>query len=327
MRRDAPGREPAVELPGGVAVGHWTDRDAWTGCTVIVGPPGSVSAGEVRGGGPGTREFALLSPATATPGAEAIVLSGGSAFGLAAADGVVAWLAEQGRGFPTPAASVPLVAGAVVYDLGVGDASVRPDAAAGRAACEAAGPVFARGSVGAGTGCTAGKLLGASGWTKTGLGAASTRIGGALLTAIAVANPFGDVLAADGSILAGVWRDGAWQRTVDLVRASPIAPPPTGQATTLVCLLTDARLDKTQAWLVARAASAGVARAVSPSATAVDGDLVVCLATGAVPSDPFALSVLAAEVTAEAIRDAACQATGAPGAPTARERMGGDGAP
>lgn len=314
MTNEPVDRAPDVLLPEGVTVGHWTDREGWTGCTAVLAPPGTVSAGEVRGGGPGTREFYLLSPATSTPGAHAFLLSGGSAFGLAAADGVVAWHDERGLGFETPAGKVPLVSGAVVYDLALGDSRARPGPDAGYAACEAAGSTFERGNVGAGTGCTAGKLDGEAGWTKTGLGAATTRVGEATLTAIAVVNPFGDVLAADGSMLAGLWRDGRPAPTVPALR-EVVGPQPTGQATTLVCLVTDARLTKTEAWIASRSASAGVARALSPAATAVDGDLVACLSTGDVETDPFMLSVFAAEVAAEAIRDGARQATGTPGAP------------
>lgn len=317
-----------VKLPDGFEVGHWTDTAGWTGCTAIIGPPGTVSAGEVRGGGPGTREFELLSPATATPGAEAILLTGGSAFGLAAAEGVVAWMTENGRGFPTPAAPVPLVSAAVLYDLAFADAAARPGEAAGYAACEAASHEFARGCVGAGTGCTAGKMFWADGWTKTGLGAATLTAGAATITAIAAANPYGDILAEDGTVLAGIWRDGAWLRTVEAARQMP-GPAPLGEATTLACLVTDAKLTKTEAWLAARSASAGFARALSPAATMVDGDLVACMASGQVETDFFTFSIMAAEVTAAAIRDAALRATDAPGARCGASRAAalGDASP
>ncbi|GAC1326496.1 MAG: P1 family peptidase [Thermoleophilaceae bacterium] len=307
------------ELPGGVRAGHWSDREGWTGATVVLCPEGSIAACEVRGGGPGTRESDLLSPASAVSGADAILLTGGSAFGLAAADGASRFLAERGRGVATPAARVPLVSAAVIYDLMLGSADARPGAEAGYSACEAAAAVVERGSVGAGTGATAGKLLGADCWTKGGLGFARIDSQGAAVAAVAAVNPFGEVLAEDGSVLAGAWRDGRYERTADLLRAG-VRPPPARESTTLVCLITDARLTKTQAWLVARAASAGVARSVSPSATAVDGDVVFCVATGAVEADPFSISVLGAEATAAAIRDAIRTATGAPGCPAASER-------
>ncbi len=306
-----------VELPDGFACGHATDADGWTGVTVLLAPPGSVGAGEVRGGGPGTRESDLLSPWTSTPGPEAMVLAGGSAGGLAAADGVADWLRAQGRGFQTPGGRIPLVCGAVVYDLGVGSADARPDATMGTAACAAAGPVVERGCVGAGTGCSAGKLGAA---TKSGLGAARMTAGGVTAVAVAAANPLGDILDADGTVLAGAWdaAAGRWVRSVELLLAG--AAPPLRTNTTLVCVCTDARLTKLEAGLASRAASAGVARAVSPVATAFDGDLTAVLASGAVACDPGVVAVLCAEVAAAAVRDAARSATSAPGCPSAAAR-------
>ena len=309
-----------VRLPAGVTVGHHTDREAWTGCTAVLFPEGCVAAADVRGGGPGTREMDLLAPSAHAPGINALLLTGGSAFGLAAASGVVAFLEERGIGFPTPGGAVPLVSAAVVYDLVLGDAAIRPDAAAGRAACAAASAELARGSVGVGTGCTVGKLRGPGGWTKGGLGAATATAGDATITAIAAVNALGDVLGGDGRVLAGVWTGEGYARSVDLLRRGERPRTPWREATTLVCVVTDARLDKREAWLTARAGTAGVARAVEPSATPFDGDLVVCAATGAVPEDPFVVSVLAADVVTEAIRDAVEQATGAPGCPSAGER-------
>ena len=313
----------SLSLPEGVSVGHWTDQVGWTGCTVILPPEGSIAACEVRGGGPGTRESDLLLPSAAVPGVHAILLTGGSAYGLAAAEGVVRFLAERGVGLRTRAGVVPLVPAAVVYDLALGDAAARPDAAAGYAACEAAGPDVERGSVGAGTGCTVGKLLGPDSWTKGGLGAASSVLAdGVQVAALAVVNAFGEVLAEDGSILAGVWVDARYRRTVELLCEGRSPLRPWRESTTLVCVLTDAVLTKTEAWIVARAASAGVARAVDPSATAVDGDAVYCVATGRAQADPLAVSALAAEVTAHSIRDAVRAAEGAPGCPAAGERPG-----
>ncbi len=306
-----------VSLPEGFRCGQATDRAGWTGCTAILAPMGSVGAGEVRGGAPGTRESDLLAPWTSTPGPEAVVLAGGSARGLAAADGAAAWLLDAGRGFETPAGRIPLVTAAVVYDLLVGDPGAWPDAAMGRAACEAADPAVQRGSVGAGAGCSVGKLLGPAAMTKGGLGAARLGAGGATLTAIAAVNPVGDVLAADGTVLAGAWGDGAYTRATELMLAG--ARSPLRAATTLVCVCTDARLTKLEAFLVARAASAGVARAVSPTATVSDGDLACCLASGAVEVDPTVACVLAAEATSAAIRDAVLTAEGAPGCPAATD--------
>src|SRR5437763_1482925 len=165
---------PTVELPDGFRVGHHTDRERWTGCTAVLPPSDTVASCEVRGGGPGTRESDLLSPAATTPGVHGLLLTGGSAFGLTAAAGLVRWLAEREIGSPTPAGLVPLVPAAVVYDLYLGRPEPpEPDDA--YAACDAAASGGERGSVGAGTGCTVGKLLGPDAWTKGGVGAASRR--------------------------------------------------------------------------------------------------------------------------------------------------------
>jgi L-aminopeptidase/D-esterase-like protein len=293
-----------MQLPDGFACGHWTDPVGRTGCTVILAPPGAIGSGEVRGGGPGTRESDLLSPWTSTAGPQAVALCGGSAFGLAACDGVVAFLADAGRGHPTPAARVPLVAGAVVYDLFVGSA-VHPDAAAGRAACEAAGPVVERGPVGAGTGATVGKLLGPDGLSPGGVGAASVRAGDATLVCVAVANAIGDVIGEDGRVLAGARRGGEIVPAVELIASGALPPIERERAnTTLACLCTDAKLTKLEAYMVARAMNAGLARAVSPAATGFDGDMTFVLASGEREADLLAVSTLAAEATSAAIRDA-----------------------
>lgn len=308
-----------MDLPSGITIGHWTDRGALTGCTVVLVPEGSIAAGEVRGGGPGTRESDLLAPSSNAPGVQAVCFAGRSAFGLAASDGVVRWLEERGIGYSTPAGLVPLVAGAIVYDLGMGDTSVRPGPDEGRAACDAASREPELGSVGAGTGTSVGKLLGPAGWTKGGVGLASARAGDGVVAALAVVNAVGEVLAEDGSVLAGVWRDGGYVPVGELIREG-VPPPPEREATTLVCLMTDARLDKRGAWLAARAATSGVGRAVNPSATPWDGDVVYCVATGTSAMEPFAVTALAPDVTAAAIRDAVRRATGVPGCPASSER-------
>jgi L-aminopeptidase/D-esterase-like protein len=307
-------------LPAGFRVGHSTDLEGGTGCTVVLAPEGTVAAGDVRGGGPGTRESELLSPAANAPGVQAVCFAGGSAFGLAAADGVVQWLDERGIGYDTPAAKVPLVAGAIVYDLWRGQPGARPGPDAGRAACDAAGTEVERGTVGAGTGAAVGKVFGPDGWTKGGVGLATDAVRGAQITALAVVNAVGEIVAEDGSVLAGAWRDGAYVRTSDALREGAELPSGARTSTTLVCLMTDARLDKRETWLVARAASAGVGRAVHPSATAHDGDLVYALASGTVEAHPFAIGAIAADVTAAAIRDAVRQATGTPDCPSAADR-------
>jgi L-aminopeptidase/D-esterase-like protein len=311
-----------LALPRGFRAGHWSDAEGATGCTVVLPPAGAVAAGEVRGGGPGTRESDLLSPASHAPGVQAVLFTGGSAFGLHAADGVATWLAERDLGHVTRVGAVPLVFAAVVFDLPLGDPAARPGPTAGRAACDAAGEAVERGSVGAGTGCTVGKLLGDASWTKGGFGAASIEVDNATLCALAVVNAFGDVVAEDGSVLAGVWRDGAYRLTNELLLAGERPAIPVNEATTLVAVLTDTPLSKLEAWKVARAATSGVARAVVPSATAVDGDLVVCVAGGEADADPIVLEAIAADAAAAAIRDAVRSATALAGCPSAADRAG-----
>jgi L-aminopeptidase/D-esterase-like protein len=306
-----------MSLPAGFSVGHATDRERWTGCTAILAPDGTVAAGEVRGGGPGTRESDLLSPAASATGVQAVLFAGGSAFGLTAADGVVRYLEEQGRGTRTPVGAVPLVAAAIVFDLALGDPAARPTPDDAHAACARASGDPERGSVGAGTGCTVGTLLGPDGWTKGGLGLASLRAGEATVAALAVVNAFGEVIDADGAVLAGIRRDGRFVRTVELLQEGVL--PAWRTATTLACVMTDAALTKTEAWLVARAATAGVARAVVPSATALDGDFTCCLAAGEAQAPPLVVSAVAADAVAAAIRDAVVQASGAPGCPAVSE--------
>jgi L-aminopeptidase/D-esterase-like protein len=290
----------SADLPAGFTVGHWTDREGGTGCTVVLAPePGAVASGEVRGGGPGTRETDLLAPSSGARDVQAIAFCGGSAYGLAAADGVTRWLAERGRGYETRTGSiVPLVPAAVVFDLPFGRDDAWPDAAAGAAACDAATAQVERGSVGAGTGCAVGKVLGPEHWVKGGIGLATDVVQGVRITALAVVNALGDVLAEDGSILAG-------PGTTALLREMT-EPPHIGarEATTLVCVMTDARLDKTEAWLMSRAASTGIGRAVDPAHTSSDGDAAFVLASGQQDApDPLVLAAVIPHVVAAAIRD------------------------
>ena len=305
-----------AELLDGFAIGHWTDLAACTGCTVILPPDGAVAAAEVRGGGPGTRESELLQPAASVDGVNAVLLTGGSAHGLAAADGVARWLSDEGRGYETAAGRVPLVSAAVVFDLALGDSQARPGPTEGHAACVASARVIERGSLGAGSGCTVGKLLGPEGWCRGGLGFATRSLrDGATVQVVAAVNAFGDILGEDGSIIAGARREGAFPGTVELLREGVSHRRSIREATTLVCVMTDARLDKREAWLVARSASAGTARAVSPAATAIDGDMTFCMASGQRDSDSLALAAIAADAVAEAIRDGVRSATPLPGCP------------
>ena len=275
----------------GVEVGHWSDSVARTGCTVVLLPPGTEASGEVRGGAPGTREFELLRPERLVPAVDAVVLTGGSAFGLAACDGVVRWLEEQGRGFPTRAGAVPIVVGMVLYDLAVGDASVRPGPDEGRAAClaAAAGP-YEVGPVGAGTGATTGKWRGPDHVRPGGLGTATERDGELVVSALFAVNAFGDVLDA-----------GAPRPPLPPVG---VARPAVGENTTIGIVATNARLNKTGCLLVAQAGHDGLARAVEPAHLSVDGDAVVAVATGAVDTSVDRVRILAARAVEAAIRSA-----------------------
>jgi L-aminopeptidase/D-esterase-like protein len=308
------------DLPDGFAVGHWTDVDAATGCTVVI-PPVATSAGvDVRGGGPGTRETDVVGPLANPQEVTAVLLTGGSAHGLAAADGVVRWCEEHGRGYRTPGGLVPLVPAAVVYDLVTGSADVRPGPEQGYAACEAArGGVPARGRVGAGTGAAVAKARGREHATAGGVGYAAGRTGaGASVGVIAVANSTGDVLGKDGELLAGPrGEDGEPLRGSELLAAMPGMPSWTAggerENTTLVCVCTDAALGKLGANKVARMASAGIARAVDPVYTPFDGDVVFCLASGVADQVVEAFTILsvgtvAATLTSDAIRDAVLSA-------------------
>jgi L-aminopeptidase/D-esterase-like protein len=276
----------------GVRVGHWTDVAARTGCTAVLLPAGTVASGEVRGGAPGSREWALLDPRRSVDRVNAVVLTGGSAFGLAACDGVVRWCEERGLGWPTAAGPVPIVVGLVIFDLAVGDSRVRPGAAEGYAACvdaRAGGDVAGRGPVGAGTGATVGKWQGEDP-RPAGLGSAVARHGGVTVAALVVANALGDPAGPHGSP----------PRVFDPVGA-PVA---TGEATTIGIVVTDARLDKAQCRLVAESAHDGLARAVDPVHTAADGDAFVAAATGEVDASIHVVRSLATWVVEQACRDA-----------------------
>jgi L-aminopeptidase/D-esterase-like protein len=308
-------------LPDGFMVGHWTDRESRTGCTVVIAPAGARGAVDVRGGGTGTRELEGLSPLANAEGPSAVLLTGGSAFGLAAADGVVRWLEERGIGRPTPLGVIPLVPAAVVFDLAEGRPDRRPGPEQGYAACEAAaGGVPGRGQLGAGAGAAVGKALGRERASGGGVGYAAARLaGGETVAVIAVANAAGDVIE-DGEVLAGPrGDDGEFLRSAQLM---PELPLPAwslrpDQSTTLACVCTDATLDKRGCGIVARGASAGIARAVDPAYTPLDGDVVFCLASGdGPPAEPgpaaswrlTIVGTVAASLTAAAIRDAVRQA-------------------
>ncbi len=319
---DARAAGDPLPLPDGFAVGHWTREDGATGCTVVIAPEGARGGVDVRGGGTGTRELEGLRPLANAEGPTAVLFAGGSAFGLAAADGAMRWLEGRGRGRPTLIGVVPLVSTAVIFDLQAGGR--RPGPGEGFAACEAARPgVPQRGSVGVGAGAAVGKVLGRERATRAGVGYATGQVArGWTLAALAVANSVGDVLGAEGEVLGGPRGDeGKQLRSAELIAGMsefstwPVRP---GESTTLVCLCTDAPLDKRDCGIVARMGTAGLARAVDPAFTPMDGDVVFCVASG---SDPVpepgqarslllaALGTVAATVTAEAIRDAVLSST------------------
>jgi L-aminopeptidase/D-esterase-like protein len=302
----------------GLRIGHWTDEDAGTGLTVFLPPPDSVVAAETRGASPGTLNETLLGPAGARTRADAIVLTGGSAFGMAAAAHLVAVLARDGIGRPTPVGVIPRVGAAVVFDLGLGRRAWPGPAAAEAAytACVPSGDE-ALGSVGVGTGVTAGNVAFGEGATKGGFGRASRRSAqGATVAAWAVVNSVGNVVSEDGSVLAGLRRGGRFIDVVDTLAEDPEPPVEPGTATTLVVVATDARLGKLEAWRLARAGHGGIARAVYPSATGMDGDTCFAVCTGRVDGvSGLVVEALATVVTAEAIRTAVRAATGLHGVP------------
>ncbi len=320
-----------TDVPG-VLVGHADDRDALTGCTVVLCPEGAVGGVDQRGGAPGTREIDALRPMHLVQQAHAVVLAGGSAFGLDAASGAVRWLEERGIGFDVRVARVPIVPSAILFDLGLGRADVRPDAAMGYRACQAASAARPReGNAGAGMGCTVGKVLGVAQAMKSGLGTASTVLGtGLVVGALVAVNAFGDVLE-NGRIIAGARLPGdgplRFADTLAVLRslaeagpelrfgAPPIGAAPTGNppgpapeaaagSTVIGVVATNAALTKEQANKVAQMAHDGLARTIRPAHTMLDGDTIFALALGNQAVDVNTVGAFAAEVMAQAILNA-----------------------
>jgi L-aminopeptidase/D-esterase-like protein len=320
----------AITDVAGLSVGHFTHPQRATGCTVVLCPQGMVAGVDVRGGAPGTRETDLLQPRNTVDRVHAVLLSGGSAFGLDAAGGVMRWLEAQGHGFAVGAVRVPIVPAAVIFDLWHGDAAIRPDAAAGHAACAAAtAQPPAQGSVGAGAGATVGKLFGIERAMAGGIGTASVRVAGCTVAALVVVNATGDVIdPASGQAIAGARKSAASRQLLHSTRALLRGQVPAhwqaGTATTIGVIATDAALDKAQCTLLASMAHDGLARSISPAHTPFDGDTLFALASGSVPgAAPLGLlGVLAAEVTSRAVLHAARHAIGRHGCPAAREISG-----
>ncbi len=303
----------------GIQVGHATDREAVTGCTVILCPSQTVGGVDQRGGAPGTRETDLLRPAKLVQHVNAVLLAGGSAYGLAAADGVMRYLEERGAGYPTAGGIVPIVSAAILFDLDIGRSDRRPDAAMGYAACQAASaaPVL-QGSVGAGTGAVIGRAMGLPNATKGGIGSAALHLADGLVVAALIAvNALGDVLDEQGSIIAGARLNGQFVGALNLLRMQRGAPPPTN--TVIGVVATNARLDKEAVNAVASAAHDGIAQAIRPAHTPFDGDTLFALATGQVEASLLHVSAFAAEVTAAAIRSAVREAESLGGVPALRD--------
>ena len=298
-----------TDVPG-IRVGHVTDSEAMTGCTVVLCPErGAVGGVDQRGGAPGTRETDLLRPMHLVERVHAVLLAGGSAFGLDAAGGVVRWLEERGIGYNAGVAKVPIVPAAILFDLAVGRADVRPDAEMGYAACEAAGsgPV-AEGSVGAGTGCTVGKILGPGRASRSGIGSASVDLGGGLVVgALMAVNAFGDVVDPEsGQLIAGArsLTSEEMPGTLNVLRGlvGKIALRVAGQSHTVIGVVaTNAKLGKEEVNKVAQMAHDGLARTVRPAHTMLDGDTIFALATGRKRADVNLVGAYAAEVVSQAI--------------------------
>lgn len=283
----------------GVLVGHWTDEVARTGCTVVVFPEGTTASGEIRGGAPATRDFGLLAPERTVSQVDAVVLSGGSAFGLAAADGVMRWCEEQGRGFETRGGRVPIVVGLSLYDLTEGDGSVRPGPEAGYAAAQAAREEdLPLGRVGVGTGATMNKWQGAENRQPGGLGGALLQVDDVLVGALVAVNASGAI--NDGEVQRALI-DGTYQHQL----ADPFAGENDSQElanTTIGVVATNAILDKLGCYRVARSGHSGMARALLPAHTDGDGDALVVGATGQVEADFGLVQLMAAAAVETAIR-------------------------
>ena len=322
-----------TDVPG-LKVGQAQDEDAMTGVTVILTPDGAVCGIDVRGAAPGTRETELLNPANLVQKVHAITLCGGSAYGLAAATGVVNYLSERGFGFATPNGKVPIVPGAVIYDLGVGQHDRYPDPLMGYLACSVADKAVMEGNFGAGAGASIGKILGRDSAMKSGVGTASNPVkfpqpGGRppleyTVGALVVTNAFGDVYLGD-QVFAGACRhpEGGLLNTMRMLQEGALPVPAAGTNTTLAVIATDAPLTKAAAQRVAIMAQDGLSRAVRPVHTMFDGDIVFALSTGGLPltpeADPFLVSLLgaiAAETLVKAILRSITEARPAGGLPS-----------
>ncbi|MEO8355098.1 MAG: P1 family peptidase [Chloroflexota bacterium] len=296
----------------GIEVGHAQDENALTGCTVILCRAGAVAGVDVRGGAPGTRETDLLSPINLVDRVHAVVLAGGSAFGLDAASGVMRYLEENKIGLDVGAARIPIVPAAILYDLGLGRADVRPDSAMGyRAAAAASSDAPAEGNVGAGTGASVGKMRGMEYAMKSGIGTASSAVHGIIIAALVAVNALGDVIDPEnGTVVAGL-RSGT---TLDWMKSNQ--PRAAIKANTVIGVIaSNALLTKAEATRVAQMAHDGLARSIRPAHTMFDGDTIFTLATGQEKADVSMVGAFAAEVMAQAILRGVRMAASAGGLP------------
>lgn len=310
----------------GIIAGHWTDLDAAKGCTVVLCTDGAVASADVRGGAPATRETDLLRAGNLVDRVHGVLLSGGSAYGLDAATGVMRWLEERGHGFPVTTGVVPIVPAACIYDLGVGNGGPRPGADAGYAACIAASDSpLANGCVGVGAGATVGKALGLERAVKGGVASATERTAsGITIGALVAANSWGEIVDPDsGKTVAGPRAEtpGEFASTIDILRANPPLSPFNRENSTIGLVATDATLTKEQAYRVAVIAQTGLARTIRPVHTPVDGDLIFALATcrNDTPTDVLQLGALAALALERAVLKAVAAATTLAGIPSAAE--------
>jgi L-aminopeptidase/D-esterase-like protein len=294
-------------------IGHYTDNVNITGCTVLLCPDNNRASCYISGAAPGSRETALLSPQKKMPGVQAILLTGGSAFGLAAAQGVVQYLEEKRIGYHTPFGVVPIVPAAVIFDLNIGNPDIRPVAENAYEACRSAsaGNMEMRGSIGAGTGATVGKWSGIMNAMKGGLGIAKISVGGAWVQAAAVTNPVGDIIDEGGRIIAGAWS----KDTGFLAAGGPEARWRTSAAgmiqnTVLCIVMTNVKLDKMQTYLLAKRAHNGLARTIIPANTSYDGDAIFAISGGEVDFNPDIVNDMSAEAVRRAILDGVKSAEG-----------------
>ncbi|MGB9640619.1 MAG: P1 family peptidase [Anaerolineales bacterium] len=318
----------------GIRIGHAQNEQALTGCTVILCEQGAIGGVDQRGGAPGTRETDALRPIHLVQEVHAVLLSGGSAFGLDAASGVMQYLEEQEIGIDTGAAKVPIVAAAILYDLDLGDPKVRPNAEMGYQACQnASNNPPAEGNVGAGCGATVGKILGIKQAMKSGIGWSAIDLGrGLIVSAIVAANPFGDIIdPQSGKILAGarsfqkgpirIGEAGYFANTMEVMKGF-VGRTILGYAmrghTVIGCVITNAKLDKEQTTKVAQMAQDGIARSVRPAHTMLDGDTIFAISTGEKKADVNLIGAYAAEVFSNAILRAVQNAEPVAGLPALR---------